>query len=347
MVHPKPADAEREALYAWVIGKPYREEALPVLLRAYEAFKRVPEGVLPPMPFQYFTSMQLGMAHWQALARQVSWQTLRMSLNTLARQGVFEDDAMVDEVAARLGDPVEIARARVFPYQLMATRNATAKLPASIARALDEALEVATAQVPVLPGRVVVAVDVSGSMSSPVTGTRKGGASKVRCVDVAALLAACIKRGNHHARVMPFDTEVRDIVLAGDESVLAQANRLAAMCGGGTSVSAPLAMLNRECAHVDLLVLVSDNESWRDTHRAGGTETMRQWQVLKQRCPNARLVCIDLQPTRTSQLVEREDVLHIGGFSDAVFQLLAEYAARAGQANGWVDRIESIALATN
>ena len=90
MVHPKPANATREALYAWVLGRPYAESALPVTLQAYEAFKREPTGELPDLPFQYYTSLPLTAAHWKALALKSSWQTLRMNLNTFARNGVFD-----------------------------------------------------------------------------------------------------------------------------------------------------------------------------------------------------------------------------------------------------------------
>ncbi len=119
---------------------------------------------------------------------------------------------------------------------------------------------------------------------------------------------------------------------------------MAKLCGGGTNVSAPLARLNRERAKVDLLVLVSDNESWRDTRGGGATETTRQWEIVKALCPQAKLVCIDLQPVATSQSVERNDVLHVGGFSDAVFELIANFAAEGAGAQRWVEKIASIKL---
>jgi 60 kDa SS-A/Ro ribonucleoprotein len=109
-------------------------------------------------------------------------------------------------------------------------------------------------------------------------------------------------------------------------------------------VSSPLARLNKEGADVDLLVLVSDNESWKDTRTGGATETMRQWAQIKARCPQAKLVCIDLQPVATSQTVERADVLHVGGFSDAVFDLLAVFAAEGADSPRWVEKIASIEL---
>ena len=344
MVHPKPADAERAALYAWVLGKAFDESALPAKLRAYEAFKRSQDQPMPKLPFQYFTALPLSVAHWTQLARTVSWQTLRMNLNTFQRHGVFADAAVVAEIAQRLRDPDEIRNARVFPYQLLSAYHAGGELPAPILGALQDAMEIATRQVPALEGEVVVAVDVSGSMSSPITGYRQGSTTKVRCVDVAALIAACIQRNHPGARVMPFDTAVRQLRLNPRDSVTTQAAQLAALCGGGTAVSAPLAQLNREKAKVDLLLMVSDNESWRDTRNGGATATMREWAQIKARCPNARMVCIDLQPTATSQTVESPDVLHIGGFSDAVFDLLAVYSAQGGDAARWVERIDSIPL---
>lgn len=348
MVHPRPADAERQALYAWLIGKPFDAEALPQKLRAYEAFKRdIADGgshAVPEMPFQYFTSLPLAQSHWKALATRASWQQLRQNLNHFARHGVFDDADVLRRAVAKLTDVAAIQAARVMPYQLLTAYQATHALPRAIGEALQHAMEVATRRVPKLEGDVVVAVDVSGSMGSPVTGYRKGATTATRCVDVAALIAACVQRTNPLARVLPFDTAVRDLRLNPRDSVITQAQQLAKLCGGGTSVSAPLAKLNAEGAKVDLLVLVSDSESWRDTRAGGATETMRQWERIKSRCPQARLVCIDLQPVATSQTIEREDVLHVGGFSDAVFDLLANFAAEGIGARRWVDRIASLPL---
>jgi len=343
MVHPKPADAERAALYAWLIGKAYRAEALPAVVRDFEAFKSSAGAPVPDLPFQFLTALPLTDEHWKVIARRASWQTLRMNLNTLARRGVFADADLVAQVAARLRDENEIRRARVFPYQLMAAYNAaSAGMPQAILDALQDAMELATANVPSVDGRVVVAVDVSGSMNSPVSGHRKGATSTVRCVDVAALLAACVKRVNPDARILPFAESVKALRLNPRDSVMTQAQRMSALCGGGTCISAPLAMLNGERMAVDLLVVVSDNQSWADTRSAGGTETMRQWAQIKSRCPAARMVCIDLQPYATSQMVESQDVTHVGGFSDAVFDLLS--SADGTRAPRWAERIEAIAL---
>ncbi len=133
--------------------------------------------------------------------------------------------------------------------------------------------------------------------------------------------------------------------LNGRDSVMTNAQALASIGGGGTNCSAPLALLNKERAAVDVVILVSDNESWVDANRRGATQTLREWELLKARNPSARLVCIDLQPGATTQAAERHDILNVGGFSDAVFTLVSGFAEGKPDADHWVGEIDKIALA--
>jgi 60 kDa SS-A/Ro ribonucleoprotein len=64
--------------------------------------------------------------------------------------------------------------------------------------------------------------------------------------------------------------------------------------------------------------------------------------VFKQFNPQARLVCIDIQPYATVQAAEREDILNIGGFSDQVFPIMATFAEGRLRADDWVG--ENVAL---
>jgi 60 kDa SS-A/Ro ribonucleoprotein len=258
-----------------------------------------------------------------------------MNLNTLARNGVFGVPGITDRVAARLSDRDALAKARVLPYQLMvALGQADGGVPLKVQAALEDALEASLAKVPAVPGRVVVCPDVSGSMGSPATGYRKGASSKVRCIDVAALVAAAMLRSNREARVLPFECGVVRLKLDPHARLAVNAAKLAAVGGGGTNVSAPLAQLNQEFARVDLVVIVSDNESWVDASRRGATQTIREWDAIKRRNPQAKLVCIDIQPHGTTQASGRPEILNVGGFSDAVFDTIARFAA--GETRDWV-----------
>lgn len=343
MVHPKPATPERAAFYAWLIGKPHDAALLPEAIKALEQFRDDVAAPVPDVPFQLLTALPLRPQHWVAIACQAPWQMTRMNLNTFARHEVFKVGGMAQRIAERLRDPVAIRRARVFPYQLLSAYFMTSEgVPEVVRDALQDALEVALENVPELPGQIYVLLDVSGSMGSPVTGHRKGAASKVRCVDVAALVAAAISAKNPATEILPFDTQVHAHRLNRRDSVLTNAQTLAQFGGGGTDCGLPLAMLNQRKATGDLVIYVSDNESWADPQRGRGTETMRQWEIFHQRNPRARLVCIDLQPYGTVQAQTREDVLNVGGFSDAVFEVLARFAA--GQLGGehWVREIEAV-----
>lgn len=350
MVHPKPAEAWRAAWFAWLIGRPFDEAALPPITQAFERFKRATaqgEAVeLPDVPFQMLTALPLTSAQWAQIARQGSWQMVRQNLATFARHGVFDLPGMTEVVAAKLSDAQAVAKARVMPYQLLSAFKAAGEsVPAQVREALQDAMELSLANVPALAGRVVVCPDVSGSMSSAVTGHRGSATSSVRCIDVAALVAAAVLRKNPQARVLPFEQDVVKLSLNARDSVMTNAQALAKIGGGGTNCSAPLSLLNRERAAVDVVILVSDNESWVDANRRGATQTLREWEALKKRNPKARLVCIDIQPTATTQAAERHDILNVGGFSDAVFTMVANFAAGTMDAEHWVGEIAKVSLA--
>jgi 60 kDa SS-A/Ro ribonucleoprotein len=347
MVHPKPANAEREALYAWLIRKPHDIAALPRIVREFEAFKRDPQNAgVPDVPFQMLTALQLGKEQWAAIGRKAGWHMLRMNLATFARRGAFETDGFPNHVAKRLRDREAIKQSRVLPYQLMSAYTMSAKggVPSKVRKALQDAMEIAVANVPRVDGRVVICPDVSGSMSSPVTGYRRGSSTSARCIDVAGLMAAAFLRANSDARVLPFEHGVVELDLNPYDTVMTNASRLAKIGGGGTNCSAPIEQLLAERAKVDLVVMVSDNESWVDAKGGRGTQLMRSWSELKRRNPAAKLVCIDIQPYGTLQAVDRGDILNVGGFSDAVFEVIAAFAEGKLGPGYWAGQIEKIVL---
>lgn len=387
MVHPKAARKEREALYGYLLRKEgvlaseyeamapearkgkYVIDHLPSLALHFEIFKVDRSAGVPDVPFLMLTSLDLTTDEWADVFRQAPWHMVRMNLNTAARQGVFGVEGMTKVIADKLRDREAIKRAKVFPYQLLAAyRNVDAGVPAEVREALQDAMEIAIENVPVIDGSVVVCPDVSGSMSAAVTGRRvnKDGKpippSKVRCIDVAALVSAAVLRANPLARVLPFEGDVvlyeralrgwgerstgKPFEINPRDSVMTNATKLASIGGGSTNVSAPLALLNREGAKVDLVIVVSDNESWVDSSRYGrGSATMREWEQIKQRCPKAKLVCIDITPNTHTQALDREDILNVGGWSDDVFETIREFAqGNTRTADHWVNQINATVL---
>jgi 60 kDa SS-A/Ro ribonucleoprotein len=177
-------------------------------------------------------------------------------------------------------------------------------------------------------------------MSFPATGYRKGATSVVRCIDIAALVSAAMLRSNPQTRVLPFEVRVVKLKLDPKARVAVNAAKLAGVGGGGTNVSAPLALLNDEKAKVDTVVIVSDNESWVEPARRGATGTMNEWTRLKARNPGAKLICIDIQPYGSTQAKDRKDIMNVGGFTDAVFHAMARFANN--EARDWVEIVNEV-----
>lgn len=345
LAHPKPDSEERDALYKYLLDKEYVFEKLPPLVQHFEKFKKGETAEVPDVPFQFLTALPLGKEGWTAIAQNARWHMTRMNLNTFKRHGVFEDKKMVELVARRLADAEEVRKARVFPYQLLMAYKAAAlgqtswggsgeggDMPRLITDALQEALEIAVSNVPSFETSVVVCPDVSGSMKSPVTGDRGTATSAVECIDVAALVSAVFLRNCKESRVIPFEGQVVDtrrLNINPRDSVMTNAQKLASIGGGSTNCAAPLELLNREKAKADLVVYVSDNESWAHPYRYSnlrGGPMAEEWARFKTRNRAAKLVCIDLQATEGAvQVKDDPDVLNIAGFSDNVFTVMSMF----------------------
>lgn len=376
LVHPKPLTEMRRALYGYIVGaKEVKTEELPELVKEFEAFKKARAagqtgGALPKVPMEMIQGLPLSESDWMALAGQMSWTQTRMNLNAMAKHGVFKSQSAAKAVSERLRNPELIRKAKVFPYQLLvayvntqpdrdvgrygsyygATQPVVEELPVVISNALQDAMEIAAENVTVPDGKIVVCPDVSGSMQSPVTGTRKGSTTKATCIDIAALVASVYLRKGLDVSVLPFENNVVKLSLNPRDSIMTNSAKLAKIGGGGTNCSAPLAKLNQEKAPVDLVVFVSDNESWVDSgrhlysHYGRATGLMSEWNQLKARNPKAKMVCIDIQANGSSQATEDKDILNIGGFSDKIFDTINQFVSGTLTNEHWVGIIEAIEL---
>ena len=349
MSRPKANSAEKNALFAYFCGKDVSLDLLPEEVRAYEEWKKTKVGPVPAVDFRFLDSLGLSDDNWVEVARNAPWMMTRMNLNTFARHNVFKNTEVAKIVADRLGSAEEIAKARAFPYQLYTAWQATnesAEIPFNVKNSLQDAMEISISNVPAIKGNVHVCVDCSGSMSSAVTGNRGSATSKTRCVDVAGLVASSILRQNPASTIWTFSSDAVKVTLNPRDTVITNTQKLA-KAGGGTNISAPLRKMNEQKLSADVVVYVSDNESWIDSgsgYSYYGTGLASEWKTFKTRNPKAKLICIDLTPRSNSQIQTQPDVLQVGGFSDQVFNVMASFVEHGLETDHWVEQIEKVKL---
>jgi len=366
LVHPRPKTKSREALYRYLIGLPMKgyKSKLPKIVKEFEKFKtqKAEKRQIPDVPFQMLTALDLSEAEWSKIAENGAWQFTRMNLNTFERHGVFKDSNMVKMIADRLQDEGLVLKSRNYPYQMFTSFKATSsKIPAKVRNALQTALDHSFKNVPdystiLDKPDVHVLVDVSASMGGPVSGHGYHTTSEqVAHVDVGALFAAAIRVQNDEGLVIAFNNHAQEVDLNARDSIITNATKVRECLGGGTDCSAPLRYLNIKKATGDLVVMISDYESWysvQSKHHSGpgfmsgSTDMMQEWKKYKNRNPKAVLVCIDTIPQCTTQAVGK-DVLLVGGFNDKVFDVIATFLEAGGDDTHWVKEIEKTSLKVN
>jgi 60 kDa SS-A/Ro ribonucleoprotein len=129
---------------------------------------------------------------------------------------------------------------------------------------------------------------------------------------------------------------------------MTNARLLADLPAGGTNCSLTLDHLNANKLSADVIILISDYESWLDSrsYAGGGTGLANAWTLFKQRNKHAKLVCLDITPHPTTQVQAESDpsVLQVGGFSDSVFDIVSMFARDELSPAKWVGEIEAVEL---
>ena len=141
------------------------------------------------------------------------------------------------------------------------------------------------------------------------------------------------------------------------DSILCLSARLSKYGGGGTDCSIAIC----RSQHAIREASTSPASCWSATTKAGSraADALRLRPKRFNRCDDRsgrsskktqrrhgiadpKLVCIDIQPYGTSQAPERDDILNIGGFSDAVFNVVSSFLEN--DTSRFVREVESVEL---
>ena len=255
---------------------------------------------------------------WEALLYQAPYFNLIRNLNNFGRNGVFNKRENLDYAVKRITDENAIKQSKVLPFRFYVAYRMLEDFRGAerLKTALLRALELSIANLPEIRDRVAIASDVSGSMSSNLTGDY----SVVQCIDLVGLFTGCLVKCCKQLPVLlPFESAVREDIAAKaytKETIFEIARVFKA--DGGTSLSAPVEWLIDKKEAVDLFIAFTDNEEWV------GRGFLEAWTDYKRDiAPNARAYLVTLLPYRDFPAPPQiEDVYFIYGWSDAVLKYI-------------------------
>ncbi len=343
LAHPEPADPAAKAVIDW-IAHPDDPQALsraraqvPIL----EGFARIRETaqaedvadaiVRYSLPREVVpTELLNDRSVWDALLVDMPMTAMIRNLAKMSAVGLLTPGSKAaGHVAGRLVDGEALTKARIHPIALLLALRTYARgrgvlghqtwtpVP-GIVDALDAGFEAAFGRVEGSGRRLLVAVDVSGSM----IGCRAAGSPVLSAMEAAAAMAVQFVRTEPQVHVVSFDTTARPESLSRRQRLDDAVARFRKYGGGGTDVAQPILHALKQRIEVDAFVLLTDHETWAGRVHAQQALDDYRYGVN----PKARIVCLATSATH-GQVIDPADPLAFGaaGFDAAVPELTVDF----------------------
>lgn len=226
----------------------------------------------------------------------------------------------VDALLGFIRNPTAVARSLVLPFQFARAYKEVGScgLPRATeaAAAIQAAVELSCKNIPVLPGRTLVALDESGSMGEPSNDSLPAG--------VGALFAAVLLKSQPGADYLSFSDTARYKNVNPTSPLFEVVTNIHRDWRRGSTNFHSIFTSARE--RYDNIIILSDGEGWvmgeRWDQEAGApTVARRQYEEKFKVLPF--IVMFDLTGEKTMMFPE-DSVAILSGFSDKVFTLLRE-----------------------
>lgn len=270
---------------------------------------------------------------WNAVAPRLPYQAKLMNIRNM-----IDNCVDLDPVLNELSDPEAVRKGGQLPYKyLAALRFSTTKVVSRfgvteyreedhdmdhftkklIREKLSKAMDVSLEALPDLPGRTAILVDVSGSMTDPVSGK-----SKMSCMDVATTLAAAFYKKSN-AVVVPFHSNVVNVTLDQNSTMITLIDQLQRNVGGATYGDRAINHLTQHGIKVDRIILLSDMQIYR-SYGYTGSSMQQALQEYRKVCPGVKLYSINLTGTPESPTSPDKNVHLLSGFSENLITLIRD-----------------------
>lgn len=342
--HPKPASPQSGSIptiidwiaHGWPdIGADPHPDANLLPIWGFEAAKRATTSreivklitqfdlVREAIPTQWLKEPDV----WAALLDKMPMEAMVRNLATMTRIGLlstFSDASSI--VVGRLLDQEHIRKSRMHPIKLLTAhltyargtgvRGSETWTPVTaITDALADSFYLAFPNVVPTGKRLVLALDVSGSMGSFV-----GGSQVLTCRDASAAMAlvtAATETAGVH--ICAFTTSFIPLSISPRQRLNDAIKAVSGLRYGGTDCALPMLEFLRTGQKVDGFVVYTDNETWY-----GDTHPSRALQMYREKLnPEAKLAVVAMTPTQFS-IADPNDagMFDVAGFSADTPELL-------------------------
>lgn len=357
IVHPSPNNEHQSALYKHLIDRRHGRGELGVdtplgvlmtdklLLSTHETQRRANLQVAIETGWDWkriagWVPGGMDAEAWEAAIPNMGLMALVRNLRNFDEAGISR--AAVESVQRRLTDRDEVRKSRQFPMRfLSAWKNVTSLRWGD---ALETALAHSIDNIPALPGRSLVLVDLSPSMDNPMLSAHKGrrdGVSPDRW-EAAALFGYAIAQRSPGAEVVLFDMNpIAHCEVSRADSILRLVESTKQHLGNGTDI---LSSLAQTYTTQDRVIILTDEQTgypqvtptyWspRWFEKRGGFSYSDRcgWdKVAHIRCP---VITFNLAGYVKGVTPNERNWLTIGGLTDACFGVIESFDHR--RRRGW------------
>lgn len=272
------------------------------------------------IPNRWFDSTHI----WSALLENMPYTAFIRTLNRITGVGMLHDLHARRHILARLDNTQEAIKGRVHPLNILLASIYYArgrrwgdvrwKPHPDVLKALDGLFHRLITSLERHKGRVLIAMDISGSMLQLV------GEKKVQVTDVVAGMTLIAKHCYERVEVMGVDMRVhRHIPITSGMSLRKASFIIEKLSWGGTALNVLFDYLIEKYSAFDAVLFLTDSESW-----AGDEHVQVAWEKYRaQVAPNARLLYGIMVPNEYS-LADPKDssVCVTSGFDPNIFSIL-------------------------
>lgn len=276
-------------LARWILGKVETGASgigLPEIVQGFESAQKANDVVAllkviedyPNLPWEALPTQFLKYSEvWKRLFYngQLNGQALVRNITRLSKIDAFKDLVFARDYANKLVDQQMIRKTRLHPINFLnasvvhksgqidrknihyLTRTKTWETSSIILDALNESYHKAFANAEPSNKRTLLAVDVSGSMS-----TNASVGLDLSAAQVAGAMASAIARIEPYYEIMGFADEFRKLDITASTDIVTVMSRIENQNFGRTDCALPMMWARKRKQEFDTFVVITDNETW-------------------------------------------------------------------------------------